>query len=232
MQPPILDPQQPNQRFPNVDLALAEPDGLLAIGGCLSSGRLINAYRQGIFPWYSEGDPILWWSPNPRLVVYPEKLYISRSLKKTIRKERFDVTFDQAFPRVMQYCAGPRNKESGTWITRDIFHAYTKLHQEGIAHSCETWLDGELVGGLYGVAIGKVFFGESMFHTKTDASKVAFCSLVKQLSLWGFKLIDCQVHTDHLISLGAEEISRRQFSSLLKQYCPNPPSHHAWEEMV
>ena len=229
MQLPILDPSTPEQDFPPIESALIDPDGLLAAGGCLSSQRLFNAYQQGIFPWYSPDEPILWWSPNPRLVLFPEKLKISRSLKKTIRKGHFKLTFDHAFPQVMQHCAAPREKESGTWISEEMFIAYNQLHLQGIAHSFEAWFNDELVGGLYGVAIGQVFFGESMFHTKTDASKVAFCCLVQQLTKWGYQVIDCQVHTDHLTSLGAEEINRDDFSLLLEKYCSANPTIHAWE---
>ena len=228
MRLPFLDPSNPDEDFPAIDSALAEPDGLLVAGGCLSSQRIIKAYQQGIFPWYSAGEPILWWSPNPRLVLFPDKLKISRSLRKTIRKKTFKLSYNQAFPQVMQYCAAPREKEPGTWINEEMFLAYTQLHQQGIAHSFEAWFDDELVGGLYGIAIGQVFFGESMFHRKTDASKVAFCSLVQQLAEWGYQLIDCQVHTDHLTSLGAEEIKRDHFSRLLKQYCSLSPSDSAW----
>lgn len=228
MRLPFLDPSNPDEDFPAIDSALAEPDGLLVAGGCLSSQRIIKAYQQGIFPWYSPGEPILWWSPNPRLVLFPDKLKISRSLRKTIRKEVFKLTYNQAFPQVMQYCAAPREKESGTWINEEMYLAYTQLHQQGIAHSFEAWFNDELIGGLYGIAIGQVFFGESMFHRKTDASKVAFCSLVQQLAEWGYQLIDCQVRTDHLTSLGAEEIKRDHFSKLLKQYCPHSPSDAAW----
>ena len=228
MQLPILDPAKPNQKFPLVESALIDPDGLLAIGGCLSSVRLMNAYQKGIFPWYSPGEPILWWSPNPRLVLFPEKLKISRSLGKTIRKGRFKITFDQVFTQVMQYCAEPRSKEIGTWITEDILLAYAQLHQQGIAHSIEAWQDEKLVGGLYGVAIGQVFFGESMFHRAADASKVSFCHLVEKLSDWNYQLIDCQVHTQHLISLGAEEINRQDFSSLLQCYGFTQPNNKAW----
>jgi leucyl/phenylalanyl-tRNA--protein transferase len=229
MQLPILDPQNPDQTFPALDTALTDPDGLLAAGGCLSSQRIINAYKQGIFPWYSPGEPILWWSPNPRLVLIPENLYISRSLRKTIRKGTFSLTYDQSFAQVMQYCAAPREEDAGTWITEEMYQAYTQLHQQGIAHSVEAWFDDELVGGLYGIAIGQVFFGESMFHKKTNASKVAFCYLVQQLSEWGYQLIDCQVHTQHLSSLGAEEINRTNFSSLIKQYCSTQPDDKAWK---
>jgi len=230
MQLPILDPYNPDEDFPAIESALTEPDGLLAAGGCLSPQRIIKAYQQGIFPWYSPGEPILWWSPNPRLVLFPEHLKISRSLRKTIRRGTFKLTYDHAFPQVMQHCAAPRDQESGTWITEEMYIAYTQLHQQGVAHSFEAWFDDELVGGLYGIAIGQVFFGESMFHKKTDASKVAFCCLVQQLSSWGYQLIDCQVHTDHLTSLGAEEISRHDFSKLIKQYCALQANENAWTQ--
>jgi leucyl/phenylalanyl-tRNA--protein transferase len=217
-----LDPDDPDTRFPDVGLALTEPDGLLAIGGDLSVPRLLEAYRQGIFPWYGQGQPILWWSPDPRLVLFPEALRVSRSLRKTLRKGRFAVTMDTDFPAVINACAGPRDGEEGTWITRAMQVAYIRLHESGHAHSVECRLDGELVGGLYGVAIGRVFFGESMFARTSDASKVAFVWLVRQLQRWGFRLIDCQVHTGHLASLGACDISRQEFSRLLAGSWPLP----------
>ncbi|WP_340121479.1 leucyl/phenylalanyl-tRNA--protein transferase [Methylobacter svalbardensis] len=225
----VLDSNNPDQDFPLVSKALREPDGLLAVGGCLSQHRLLNAYRHGIFPWYNPGEPILWWSPDPRLILFPDKLVISRSLHKTLRKNIFSVTFDRVFNEVIAACADPRKDAAGTWITEEINAAYNQLHQAGFAHSVEAWLDDELVGGLYGVAIGQVFFGESMFHTRTDASKVAFASLVKQLNAWGYQLIDCQVHTNHLESLGAEEISRDYFTALLDQYCDTPALSSAWK---
>jgi leucyl/phenylalanyl-tRNA--protein transferase len=228
MQLTILDPDKPEQDFPSLTKALREPDGLLAIGGCLSEKRLLNAYRHGIFPWYNPDEPILWWSPDPRLVLFPDKLIVSRSLRKTLRKNIFSVTFDQAFSDVITACAEPRQESSGTWITEDINQAYNVLHQRGFAHSAEAWLDGELVGGLYGVAIGRVFFGESMFHTKTDASKVVFASLVEQLKAWDYQLIDCQVHTTHLASFGAVNCRRNNFIKLLNQYCDVPADQSAW----
>jgi len=224
----LLDPNQADQAFPPLTEALTEPDGLLAVGGCLSTLRIINAYTQGIFPWYNNDDPILWWSPDPRLIIFPEKLHLSKSLKKTLRKQTFQITFNTAFTRVIKACAAPRSNEPGTWLLPDMQLAYCRLHKEGHAHSVEVWHDGKLVGGLYGIAVGQVFFGESMFHRKTDASKVAFVSLVQQLSLWGYQLIDCQIHTQHLVSLGAEEISRKQFSSLLQQYHHCKPHSTAW----
>lgn len=228
MQLTILNPKNPAQDFPPLYKALREPDGLLAIGGCLSKRRLLSAYRHGIFPWYNPGEPILWWSPNPRLVLFPNKLNVSRSLRKTLRKNIFSVTFDKAFNEVIAACAAPRKAGAGTWITTEISHAYKELHQLGIAHSVETWFEGELVGGLYGVALGGVFFGESMFHTRTDASKVAFVRLAQQLESWGYQLIDCQVQTRHLASFGAEEIDRAYFAQLLNKYCDLPAPPSAW----
>jgi leucyl/phenylalanyl-tRNA---protein transferase len=229
MQLTVLDPNNPEQGFPLLSDALSAPDGLLAVGGCLSKSRLLNAYRQGIFPWNSPDEPILWWSPDPRLVLFPGKLVISRSLGKVLRKQKFTITIDQAFAEVIEACSKPRKDELGTWITQEIFQAYYELHKSSHAHSAEAWLNGELVGGLYGIAMGRVFFGESMFHTETDASKAAFVSLVEQLKCWGYKLIDCQVSTRHLISFGAEEITRSEFASLLEQYCDESPDPLAWK---
>lgn len=228
MQLTLLDPDRPEQPFPPLYKALNEPNGLLAFGGCLSPQRIINAYRHGVFPWYNPGEPILWWSPDPRLVLFPENLYISRSLDKTLRKRPFDIHYDRAFDRVMTACAAPRHEAGGTWITEEMKLAYQNLHRLGFAHSFEAWLDGELVGGLYGIAIGQVFFGESMFHTKTDASKVAFVHMARQLTAWGYRLIDCQVRSEHLLSLGAEDIPREDFQTLLKRLCSLPPYRQAW----
>ncbi|WP_305908175.1 leucyl/phenylalanyl-tRNA--protein transferase [Methylomarinum sp. Ch1-1] len=227
----VLDPFSPDQPFPDPENALQEPDGLLAIGGCLSPERIINAYRHGIFPWYGPDEPILWWSPNPRLVLFPEQLKISRSLRKTIRKEVFQLSYDQAFAEVIEACAAPRQKQDGTWITEEMNEAYTQLHRQGIAHSVEAWHDGNLVGGLYGLAIGQVFFGESMFHRKTDASKVVFAYLVKHLIDWRYQLIDCQVHSPHLASLGAVEIERRDFIGRLRTLCNQAPGKQAWQSL-
>lgn len=225
----VLDPNNPEQQFPSVSEALSVPDGLLAVGGCLSQTRLLNAYRQGVFPWNSPDEPILWWSPNPRLVLFPDKLTITRSLAKTLRKRKFVFTVDRSFVDVVKACAKPRRLEKSTWITEDILRAYDRLHASGYAHSAEAWLNDELVGGLYGVGIGQVFFGESMFFTHTDASKVAFVHLVEQLKAWGYKLIDCQISTQHLISFGAEELSRAEFASLLNTYCEQLPLPSAWQ---
>lgn len=211
--------EDPAEPFPPVEQALLDPDGLLAVGGDLSPQRLLNAYQHGIFPWYTEGEPILWWSPDPRCVLFPEKLKISRSLRKTLRKKLFEVRMDTAFEAVMRACAENRPNQKGTWITEDILQAYVNMHQLGFAHSVECWQDGQLAGGLYGMAIGKVFFGESMFSRKTDASKVAMVYLCEYLKQHGFRLIDSQVYTQHLESLGAELIPRTRFVELLKQYC-------------
>lgn len=216
--PVLLDPYAESNRFPAVERALEEPNGLLAIGGCLEPDWLLEAYRRGIFPWYSPGQPILWWSPDPRMVLEPTALKLSRSLRKSLRKDLFTVTLDEAFAAVMRGCAEPRADAQGTWITSDMERAYLRLHELGHAHSVEAWQDGELVGGLYGVALGRVFFGESMFTRRTDASKVAFVHLVRQLQAWGFVLIDCQVYTGHLASLGAAPIPRTRFSALLEEH--------------
>lgn len=230
MRLPALDPARPTQSFPAVTTALTSPNGLLAVGGCLSTARLINAYKRGIFPWYEAGEPILWWSPDPRLVLVPKQLKASRSLKKTIRRGQFNITFDRAFSQVIQQCAAPRTTaDDGTWLSAAMCDAYTLLHQQGIAHSCEAWFNDELVGGLYGVGIGRVFFGESMFHNKTDASKVAFYHLVLQLLAWDYQLIDCQVQTEHLARFGAHAISRQTFNSWLSRYCPSAPDAQAWK---
>jgi leucyl/phenylalanyl-tRNA---protein transferase len=231
MQLAVLDPLNDSEPFPPAYLALPEPNGLLAVGGCLSSVRLVNAYRQGIFPWYNPGEPILWWSPDPRLVLFPEKLNVSRSLTKRLRKGEYVVTYDQAFEQVMDGCAEPRRHESGTWITDEIKEAYIELHHLGVAHSVEAWCNGELTGGLYGVAIGQVFFGESMFHTRTDASKVAFAFIVEKLRQWHYRVIDCQVKTHHLLSLGAEEIDRQEFIGFLHEFCDLEPGPDAWQAL-
>lgn len=209
--PVLLDPYAEINRFPPVERALAEPNGLLAIGGCLDPGWLLEAYRRGIFPWFSPGQPILWWSPDPRMVLFPERLVVARSLRKVIRQGVYSVTLDRAFGAVIRACAEPRDADGGTWITTDMIEAYTRLHELGHAHSVEAWYDGELAGGLYGVALGRVFFGESMFFRRTDASKVAFVHLVRQLHSWGFTLIDCQMTTGHLRRFGAAGIPRADF---------------------
>ena len=224
-----LDPNNPHELFPSLKTALTDPNGLLAADGCLSTTRLINAYKQGVFPWFNPGEPILWWSPNPRLILTPQKLKISRSLAKTIRQQRFKLTVDKAFVDVIDACARMREYTQGTWISEEMKQAYIQLHHQGIAHSAEAWLDDKLVGGLYGVAIGQVFFGESMFHIQRDASKVVFTQLVKKLHLWGYQLIDCQVHSDHLATFGAYEINREYFMEKLNTYCYKSPMPSAWK---
>jgi leucyl/phenylalanyl-tRNA--protein transferase len=214
--------------FPPVQSALKDPNGLLAAGGDLSSERLLEAYRHGIFPWFSEGDPILWWSPDPRMILFPAELKISRSLGKTLRNRSYETRFDSAFDAVMAGCAAPRKSEPGTWIGDAMKAAYRKLHRLGYAHSVETWIDGDLAGGLYGVAIGRVFFGESMFSHARDASKIALAALVGHLKSAGFGLIDCQMRTRHLESLGAREIPRRRFSRLLEELVHYPHSPGSW----
>lgn len=210
---PWLDGNQP---FPPLTLALTEPNGLLAAGGQLTPERLINAYENGIFPWYSDNQPLLWWSPDPRMVLRPAEFKISRSLGKRLRKGDFEVRIDTRFVSVMCACAAPRDGQAGTWITDEMIAAYSALHRRGIAHSVETWINGELVGGLYGVALGRMFYGESMFTRSTDASKIALAHLVRQLERWKFGLIDCQMQTPHLASFGAREIPRDTFVRDLK----------------
>jgi len=214
--------------FPPVENALEHPDGLLAIGGDLSPSRLMIAYRRGIFPWYSENQPILWWSPSTRMVLFPNQLKISHSLRKTLRKQKFIVTMDQAFTKVITYCAAPRRDQQGTWITDEMRGAYCKLHEQGLAHSIESWYQEQLVGGLYGVVLGRVFFGESMFSLMSDASKVAFVHLVQQIQQWGFELIDCQVYTDYLKNFGAVGIPRKNYRTLLEQLCDVPGYQGPW----
>ena len=212
-------------QFPPVEWATTDPNGLLAAGGDLSVARLLEAYRHGIFPWFSEGQPILWWSPDPRMVLFPAELKVSRSLAKTLRKSRFEVRADTVFRDVIENCRMPRRDQGGTWITAPMVEAYCELHRAGVAHSVETWLDGELVGGLYGVALGRAFFGESMFMRAADASKVALVTLVRQLERWGFGMIDCQMNTAHLASFGAREIPRAEFTRRLQElihYAPVP----------
>lgn len=212
--------------FPDAALALREPDGLLAMGGDLSTARLIEAYRNGIFPWYSEGEPILWWSPDPRMVLFPERLHVSRSLRKWLNKNVYTVTFNQDFASVIEQCAALR--EGGTWITPEMQEAYCELHRLGLAHSVECRRDDKLVGGLYGVALGRVFFGESMFSLEPNASKAALVRLAERLQQSGFRMIDCQVHSAHLQSLGAEDIPRTEFLRMLKQWRDEPAP--AWQE--
>jgi leucyl/phenylalanyl-tRNA--protein transferase len=216
-------------RFPSVDTA--SPEGLLAVGGDLRPERLLEAYRHGIFPWYNDDQPILWWSPHPRAVLFPDKLHIPSSLLRAIRRGLFTVTLDTCFRAVMEGCAGPRPQypDGGTWITPAMIEAYTRLHELGYAHSAETWIGNELVGGIYGVALGGAFFAESMFTRVNDASKVALVSLVRQLHAWGFRLIDCQQSSPHVLRFGAETIPRRDFISLLEEAVKLPDRLGQWQ---
>lgn len=211
-------PQTPSS-FPPVEQALQEPNGLLAAGGDLTAPRLLDAYRHGIFPWFNPGEPIFWWAPDPRMVLFPEEVRVSRSLDKRMRRGGFEVRTDTVFSEVMQACAAPRHganwSETGTWISQEMVVAYTRLHQQGHAHSIEIWENGALVGGLYGVAIGKMFYGESMFSRVPDASKIALVHLCSQLQRWGFGMIDCQMETAHLASMGARPIPRSVFCTKL-----------------
>lgn len=220
---PWLRADDPPQAFPPVAAALSDPDGLLCAGGDLSPERLLEAYRRGIFPWFSAGQPILWWSPDPRTVLYPAEFKVSRSLAKTIRNRGFVVTVDREFARVMQYCADARLRPEGTWISPQMRAAYERLHRLGHAHSYETWHGDRLVGGLYGVALGRAFFGESMFSLEADASKVALAALVRDMIARGGRLIDCQVASAHLERLGARSIPRPQFVRELAAAVAEPP---------
>lgn len=217
-----------NEPFPPVDRALREPNGLLAAGGELTTGRLLQAYRNGIFPWYSDGEPVLWWSPDPRMVLVPEEIAISRSLRKRMRRKDHEIRTDTSFSDVMIACAEPREGEAGTWITEEMVSAYSALHRAGYAHCVETWMDGRLAGGLYGVSIGRMFFGESMFSRESDASKIALAHLARQLAHWQFGLIDCQMATPHLASLGAREIDRKVFLRAVSELVNYPTRMGAW----
>jgi leucyl/phenylalanyl-tRNA---protein transferase len=213
--------------FPPPDYA--DPSGLIAVGGDLSSERLLEAYRVGIFPWYSDDQPILWWSPDPRFMLELDEFKISRSLQKTLRRKVFQVTFDRVFEEVIAACSVvPREGQRGTWITQEMRDAYLELHGLGYAHSVESWFGGKLVGGLYGVSLGKAFFGESMFHHKTDASKVALATLVEKLKSWGFPFIDSQMTTEHMMSLGAKEVPRRIFLKRLQSALRHSTKRGKW----
>ena len=214
--------------FPTVESALRHPAGLLAAGADLSPQRLIDAYRLGIFPWFSAGEPILWWSPDPRMVLFPGEVKISRSLAKRLRRREFEARLDTAFAEVMRACAAPRQGADGTWITPQMQQAYLRLHELGWAHSVETWVEGELVGGLYGIAIGRAFYGESMFARTSDASKVALAHLARHLESRGFGMIDCQMSTAHLESLGAREIPRREFVAALRELTRSGDAPGRW----
>lgn len=223
-----LDPRDPQQPFPPAHLAMRDPNGLLAIGGDLSVGRLIRAYSSGIFPWYNPDEPILWWSPDPRAVLMPDSVHVSRSLDKAIRREDYGLSLDTRFAEVLEQCSGPRSRSRGTWLGAEMRDAYAQLHARGYAHSVEVWRRGELIGGLYGVALGRVFFGESMFSRESDASKLALYWLSRQLIAWKFALIDCQVGSTHLKSLGAVDVSRERFLNLLRVAVAQPPRTGLW----
>ena len=213
--------------FPAVDTALTDPNGLLAVGGDLTPGWLVHAYQHGIFPWYEAGQPILWWSPDPRMVLFPAELHVSRSLRKLLRQQPFRLTMDQNFSGVINACGSVRGRSEGTWITSELKAAYQRLHGLGIAHSVEAWEGERLVGGLYGLALGQVFFGESMFSSSSNSSKVALVFLVEHLRKWGYGLIDCQVASAHLASLGAVEWPRARFSEALAEALRITPDE-AW----
>ena len=214
--------------FPPVSKALRSPNGLLCAGGDLSPGRIVLAYSHGIFPWFSEGDPIMWWSPDPRMVLFPDELKVSRSLRKSVAHDLYETRYDTSFRAVMEACAAPRSGQGGTWIVPEMVDAYTALHERGFAHSVESWHEDELVGGLYGVSLGKVFFGESMFAREPDASKVALVRLVERLKAAAYRVIDCQQATAHLASLGAREIPRAEFSQLVRESIQYPLSGERW----
>ncbi|MEY3202458.1 MAG: hypothetical protein RIR70_2008 [Pseudomonadota bacterium] len=214
--------------FPPVSKALREPNGLLAAGGDLSSERLLAGYQRGIFPWYSASEPILWWSPDPRTVLFPHSIRLSHSLRKTLRKHDYDIRLDHAFSEVVSGCSTPRRPGAGTWITPEMQAAYCRLHEEGHAHSVETWRNGRLIGGLYGVALGRVFFGESMFSRENDASKIALAHLARYLEQRGFAVIDCQMTTEHLLSMGATEIPRAEFCENLARWTTEGVSAGKW----
>jgi leucyl/phenylalanyl-tRNA--protein transferase len=224
-----LNQRADDVRFPPVELA--SPEGLVAVGGDLRVERLLEAYRHGIFPWYNDDQPILWWSPDPRAVLFPDKLHVSRRLERTIRRGHFRMTLDTCFRDVMTHCAGPRPQypEGGTWITPAMVEAYSALHKLGYAHSVEAWQGRQLVGGLYGVALGGAFFGESMFAHVAEASKVALVSLVRQLQAWGFRIFDCQQSSPHVKRLGAEEIPRSEFLAHLADALTLPDRRGRWQ---
>lgn len=229
MQVQWLEPTDTSLTFPDASQALSEPNGLLAVGGDLSSARLLSAYRRGIFPWYEDGQPILWWSPDPRSVLFPQALKVSRSLRKSLRNRGWRFSLDTNFRSVMQACAAPRRYSDGTWITAQMIDGYCGLHTLGHAHSAEIWHGDELVGGLYGIAVGRIFCGESMFSRETDASKAALVLLTRHLEHWGFKLIDCQLNSPHLQRLGAEEMARDDYLGALDRWGEDGHSPGAWQ---
>ena len=232
--PPLtwLAKSDPPDAFPPVETAFAEPDGLLAAGGDLSPERLLYAYRNGIFPWYDSGQPILWWSPDPRCVMRPEEFHLSRRLRRSLRQTEFTVTFNHDFAAIVEACASNRPGQLGTWITRDMAQAYETLNRLGWAHSVEIWLDGQLAGGLYGIGIGKAFFGESMFSNASNASKAALYVLTRILTLNAFEILDCQVESPHLKTLGAGRMPRREFTALLEHACHSEEKCRFWPTKI
>lgn len=225
-----LSPEDPPDAFPDVANSLTEPDGLLAAGGDLSSERLLAAYSSGIFPWYDDGQPILWWSPDPRCVLRPEDLHVSRRLQQQVRNSCAQLRFDHAFTDVIRACAGERNSQQGTWITEDMVAAYEQLHADGWAHSIEVWEENTLIGGLYGLCIGTVFFGESMFSARPNTSKMAMLGLTNHMKSSDLELIDCQVVSQHLVTMGAGVISRSEFTQILENACYPPIRHEYWPQ--
>lgn len=223
-----IAPGDPPDRFPDSRHALTEPNGLLAAGGDLASDRLLYAYRHGIFPWFDDGQPILWWSPDPRCVLYPDTFRMSRRLRRGLRKQSFEVSYNTCFADVVAECAKPRTGQDGTWITAGMAAAYSELHRLRWAHSVEVWLEDRLVGGLYGLAIGRAFFGESMFSRVNDASKAAMYALCQQLNDSGFELLDCQVPSPHLLTLGATLLPRNEFQRTLETACSPPAAFDRW----
>lgn len=225
-----LSREDPPDAFPEVDAALAVPNGLLAAGGDLSPERLLFAYEHGIFPWFDRGQPILWWSPDPRCVLPPEAFHVARRLRRSLRNGAFEITWNRGFERVMAACAEPRRRQSGTWITPEMIEAFSGLHRDGWAHSLEVWLDRRLVGGIYGLAIDRAFFGESMFSRAPDASKTAMLALCRTLACHRFELFDCQLVSPHLLSLGAVPMPRAEFGSLLRGACSRRARFTAWPQ--
>lgn len=223
-----LDPRTPDEAFPPARMAMRDPNGLLAIGGDLSIPRLLRAYSNGIFPWYNPDEPILWWSPDPRAILVPSSMKVSRSLAKSIRRQDYAMTMDQAYSRVLAGCSAARAGSPGTWLGPEMRAAYDDLHRNGFSHTVEVWRGGELVGGLYGVAIGRAFFGESMFSRVSDASKIALFWLCQQLIVWQYPLIDCQVSSEHLKTLGAVDVSRERFLTQLRAATALPGRSGLW----
>ncbi len=227
---PWLDPQNPDAPFPPVESALKEPEGLVAAGGDLKAIRLLRAYHEGLFPWYEEDQPLLWWSPNPRGVLYPKNFIAHKSLLRTIKKNQWKVSFDRSFLDVMRACAEPRSNSRGTWITNDMIAAYTHLHELSHAHSLEVWNESdELIGGVYGISIGTIFFGESMFSRVTDASKVALLYLSAYLDSWGYDIIDTQLPSAHLTSLGGRKMNRDKYLIALSKFTAQSSNRAAWQ---